>query len=155
MIYQNRLLVIGGRFNCEVKDTIHQIQLTFPNTSTLLRNMSRAICYHGVVTINEKIFIIAGTTTEFFEGTTDTVLVFDPTTNTCTKLEPLPYRVLYMATVAWKDNVVVLGGDDDEDNTYNTVILNNVTTRSHRKLPEMTKKRYDCRRYDHRLGCMG
>ena len=106
--------------------------------------MTRAICYHGAVTINEKIFIIAGTTTGFFEGTTDTVLEFDPATNTCTELEPLPYPVSHMATVAWKDNVVVLGGRDNESNVRNTVIMYNVATRGHRMLPEMTKKRYGC-----------
>ena len=49
-----------------------------------------------------------------------------------------------MATVAWKDNVVVLGGRDNESNVRNTVIMYNVATRGHRMLPEMTKKRYGC-----------
>ena len=106
--------------------------------------MTRAICYHGAVTINEKILIIAGSTTGFFEGTTDAVLEFDPATNTCIELEPLPYPVSHMATVAWKDNVVVLGWRDNESNIRNTVIMYNVARRSHRMLPEMTKKRYGC-----------
>ncbi len=49
-----------------------------------------------------------------------------------------------MATVTWKDNVVILGGKDKEGNKRNTVILYNVTTGSHRMLPEMRKKRYGC-----------
>ena len=144
VVDHNRLLVIGGRFNREVKDTIYEIQLILPYTSTLLCNMPRAICYHGAVTINEKIFIIGGTTTGFFQGATNTVLEFDPTTNTCTELNRLPYPVYHMATVAWKDIVVVLGGRDNESNIRNTVILYNVTTRSHDMLPAMTKKRYGC-----------
>ena len=49
-----------------------------------------------------------------------------------------------MATVAWKDNVVVIGGKDNEGNIRNTVILYNVTTGSYRMLPKMTKKRANC-----------
>ena len=146
VVYQNRLLVIGGEFVGEAYDTILEFQLTPPYTSRLLTKMPRPICCHGAVIINDKIFIVGGSTTGWFKvkDATNAVLVFDLTTNTCTELEPLPYPVLYMATVAWRDNVVLLGGDGDEGNTHNTVILYNVTTATHRKLPEMTKKRLGC-----------
>ena len=49
-----------------------------------------------------------------------------------------------MATVTWKDNVVVLGGMDNEGHVLDTVILYNVTTGSHRMLPSMKKKRSGC-----------
>ena len=49
-----------------------------------------------------------------------------------------------MATVTWKDNVVILGGRDNQDNILNTVILYNVTTGSHRMLSEMITKRWGC-----------
>ena len=54
------------------------------------------------------------------------------------------YWVKWMATVTWKDNVVILGGLDNQDNILNTVILYNVTTGNHRMLPEMTTKRWGC-----------
>jgi hypothetical protein len=49
-----------------------------------------------------------------------------------------------MATVTWKDNVIVLGGQDNEEKALNTVLLYNVTTGSYRMLPAMQKKRYSC-----------
>ena len=49
-----------------------------------------------------------------------------------------------MATVTWKDNVVVLGGTDEEDRVLDTVILYNVTTGSCRMLPSLKKKRSGC-----------
>ena len=144
VVYQNKLLLFGGCAFNWVYDTIHEIQLTPPYTSRLLTKMPRRICFHGAEIVSGKIFIIGGSTDGCCDGTKNTFLMFDPVTNTCTELKPLPYAVSRMATVIWKDNVVVLGGMDKEDNIRNTVILYNVTTGSHRMLPEMRKKRYAC-----------
>ena len=145
LVYQNRLLLIGGLKDPDkVHNTIYEIQLTRPYTSRLLTKMPQPVCDHGAEIVNGKIYIIGGSTTGYFGSTSDTVLMFDPESNTCTKLRPLPYALSHMATTTWKDNVVVVGGEDKEGNTCNTVILYNVTTGSHRMLPEMTKKRQSC-----------
>ena len=144
VVYQNRLIVIGGYGNIRVYDTIYEIQLNPPYTSKLLTRMSKPVCYHGAEIVNDKIFIIGGSTTGLSKDVTNTVLMFDPATNTCTEIKPLPYQLSAMATVTWKDNVVILGGRDDQVNILNTVILYNVTTGSHRMLPAMTTKRWGC-----------
>jgi N-acetylneuraminic acid mutarotase len=144
VVHQNRLLVIGGDFSDEISNAIHEIQLTPPFTSRLLTKLPRAICYHGTVIVNDKVYIIGGSTTGFGKDTTDYVLMFDPATNTCTELNPLPYPVSEMTTATWKDNVVVLGGEDKEGNILNEVILYNVATKRHRILPEMRQKRSGC-----------
>jgi hypothetical protein len=143
-VLHNRLLVIGGDVDDRVYDTIHEIQLIPPYTSKLLTKMPRPISAHGAEIVNDKVYIIGGRTTGYDKYATDTALMFDPATNTCTELKKLPYPVYAMATVTWKDNVVVLGGVDKKGNFLNSVILYNVTTGSHRMLPEMTKKRRDC-----------
>ncbi|CAB4043154.1 kinase, partial [Paramuricea clavata] len=144
VVLHNRLLVIGGEVDGSVYDKIHEIQLTPPYTSKLLTKMPRPICHHGAEIVNDKVYIIGGRTACYNKDATDTVLMFDPATNTCTELMKLPYPVFAMATVTWKDNVVVLGGEDEKANVLNSVILYNVTTGSHRMLPEMTKKRCYC-----------
>ena len=145
VVHHNRLLVIGGECCGSVNNTIHEIQLTPPHTSRLLTKMPQAICFHGTVIVKDKVYIIGGRTTQSGEGTClDYVLMFDPATNTCTELNPLPYSVSDMATVTWKDNVVVLGGEDKEGNILNKVILYNVATKRHRMLPEMRQKRRHC-----------
>ncbi|CAB4014215.1 RING finger 151-like [Paramuricea clavata] len=144
VVHQNRLLVIGGDFPDKISNAIHEIQLTPPYTSRLLTKMPRAICYHGGEIVNDKVYIFGGSTTGFGEATTDYVLMFDPATNTCKELNPLPHPVSHMATVAWKDNVVVLGGEDKEGNIFSEVILYNVATKRHRMLPEMRQKRRGC-----------
>ena len=144
VVYQNRLIVIGGCAGTRIHDTIYEIQLTPPYTSRLLTKMPKPVWCHGAEIVNDKIFIIGGKRTGLFKEATNTVLMFDPATNSCTKIKSLPYRVSSMATVTWKDNVVILGGKDDQDNILNTVILYNVTTGNHRMLPEMTTKRWGC-----------
>ena len=149
VVYQNRLLVIGGiagfaLFDSRVEfDSIYEIQLNPPYTSKLLTRMPRSVRSHGSELVNNKIYIFGGSRSTFWHSI-DNVLMFDPTSNNCTELQPLPYAVSDMATITWKDNVVVLGGMNKEGRALDTVILYNVTTGSHRMLPSMKKKRYGC-----------
>jgi N-acetylneuraminic acid mutarotase len=106
--------------------------------------MLRPICHHGAEIVNDNVYIIGGRTTGYAKDATDSVLMFDPSTNACTRLKNLPYPVFGMATVTWKDNVVVLGGADKGRKVLDKAILYNVTTGSHWMLPEMTKNRRDC-----------
>ena len=138
------LLVIGGRSGNGVSDRIEEIQPPFPPyTSNLHSTMPRPICYHGAVRIGGKIFIIGGSTGSDIR---DTILQLEKrrNTNDYKVLKPLPYPVSHMATTVWQDNVVVLGGRDNEGNVLDTAILYNVTTQSYRMLPNMTKKRAYC-----------
>ena len=148
VVYQNRLLVIGGItefdfFDLHVCDSIYEIQPNPPYTSKLLTRMPRSVTFHGSELVNNKIYIFGGSSSRFGH-IIDNVLVFDPATNNCTELQPLPFAVSEMATITWKDNVVVLGGKNKEHDALDTVILYNVTTGSHRMLPSMNMKRYGC-----------
>ena len=148
VVYQNRLLVIGGiagsdLYGSRVCDSIYEIELNPPYTSKLLTRMPRSVGCHGAELVNNKIYIFGGSVSEFWYSI-DNVLMFDPTSNNCTELQPLPFAVSEMATITWKDNVVVLGGRNKESRVLDTVILYNVTTGSHRMLPSMKMKRYGC-----------
>ena len=144
VVYQNCLLVIGGAARGVVYDTIYEIQLIPLYTSRLLTTMPKPLCFHGAVVVNNKIYIVGGCLTISRADSTNTVLMFDPATNTFTDLQLLPYSVSRMATVTWKDNVVFLGGIDKEHNLLNKVLLYDVATGNYRMLPEMKKKRYGC-----------
>ena len=108
--------------------------------------MPRNIYSHGAEIANNKIYIFGGNRLQgqydFYP--VDNVLMFDPTTNNFTELQPLPYAVSDMATVTCKDNVVILGGIGSIRRILDTVILYDVTTGSHRMLPSMKKKRFGC-----------
>ena len=151
LVHQNRLLVIGGLSLLDVRpfhavhDSIYEIQLTPPYTSKLLTRMPRSVVCHGAQIVNNMIYIFGGRTSQCGSNAIDNVLMFDPATHNFTELPSLPYSVSAMATVTWKDNVVVLGGIDKKADPFNTVILYNVTTGSYRMLPSMKKGRYGCR----------
>ena len=145
VVYQNRLLVIGGRHHImSQENSIYEFQLTCPYTSKLLATMPRKVKSHGVEILNNKIYIFGGSTSVFVHGAVNNVLMFDPATNNFTELQPLPYAVYGMATVTCKDNVFVLGGRNNEGHEIDTVILYNVTSGSHRMLPSMKTKRRGC-----------
>lgn len=144
LVYKNHAFIIGGRDGNKVYDTIHEIRLTPPYTSRILTRMPKPVCYHGAEIVNDKILIVGGSTTGSYKHTICTVLIFDPASNICTELKQLPHPVSHMTTVTWKDNVVVLGGMNDQGDILNTVILYNVTTECHRMLPGMTEKRFGC-----------
>ena len=55
----------------------------------------------------------------------------------------LPYKVSDMATVAYKDNIILIGGYDAEK-SLDDVVMFNVTNQEYKKLPCLLEKRYHC-----------
>ena len=80
----------------------------------------------------------------YYSGSVDKVLLYDITRNCCRALAPLPFPVSYMATVAWRDNVVIIGGVDKEGNVLNTVVSYDITNEKSEMLPSMKHKRSYC-----------
>ena len=77
---------------------------------------------HGAEVVEDKVLILGGFNSI---GTADSVLEFNPTTKKCKELPKLPFALRRIATVRWKNEVVVLGA-------WMTA------------LPSMLEKRYDC-----------
>jgi N-acetylneuraminic acid mutarotase len=72
------------------------------------------------------------------------VLEFDPEKNECKGLPSLPHPMKRMATVRWRDQVVVLGGRDKDDQVLNDVFMYDCKTGKITALPSMLEKRRDC-----------
>ena len=68
---------------------------------------------------------------------------YDVVKNEMKTLPSLPYKVSGMATVAYKDNIIIVGGWDGEE-SLNDVLKFNVTTHAYKKLPSMLEKRRFC-----------
>jgi hypothetical protein len=72
---------------------------------------------------------------------------YDITSNKLTTLTTLPYTVYNMATVAYKDNIIILGGQNCvPDNWYalNDVLIYNIHSLECKRLPSMLEKRSNC-----------
>ncbi len=143
VVYQQSVIHIGG-FNYdkgERSNVISELQLTSPCTMEELCRMPKPRGYHGAEIFGDKVLILGGCTAR---NTTDSVLEFDPKRKKCKEMPKLPFALWRMATVRWRDEVVVLGGCDKDGQKLSDVFMYNSKTGKTTALPSMLEKRCDC-----------
>ena len=96
---------------------------------------------HGAEVFEDTVLILGRYT---FNRTTYSVLVFDPESNECKEMPKLPYALERMGTVCWKDQLIVLGGCDKDDQVRNDVFMYNCKTSKITFLPSMLQRRREC-----------
>ena len=94
------------------------------------------------LSVNDYLHLF-GDSVYIFGGQPSKMEKYDVTKNEMKTLPSLPYKVSDMATVAYKDNIVIIGGYDGKK-CLNDVAMFNVTTHEYKKLPSMLKKRRFC-----------
>ena len=144
VLYNDHLMVTGGRNGNAVSDCIHEDQLVPPYTVKTLSRMPEPRQDHSTQLFDDNLLIVGGRTTGFYQDNLSSVVLYDIKKNECKQLAPLPYEVSKMATVRWGDNIVVIGGDDKRGKALDTVIIYNVKTEQSHLLPSMRCKRYGC-----------
>ena len=104
------------------------------NSRTLLfESFTRLVC--SVVRIGKSIYVVG--------GQPSTMEHYDLAKNQLTRLSPVPYPVTRAACVAYEDNVIIIGGEDDR-RPLNTVTMFNTTTQEYSRLPSMLQNRAGC-----------
>ena len=142
VVYQQSVIHIGGfQPGKGWSNVISELQLTSPCIMKELCQMPQPRAFHGAEVFEDKVLILGGFNSV---KTTDSVLEFDPKRNECKKMPKLPSALKRMATVRWRDEVVVLGGRDKDDQALNDVFMYNSKTGKTTALPSMLEKRYDC-----------
>ena len=68
---------------------------------------------------------------------------YDITNNIFRTLPPLPVKVQFAATAIWKDNILIVGGQN-ETSILNTVLMYNIPSGESQELPPMKYKRSSC-----------
>ena len=144
VLYNNHLIVTGGRNENGVSDCIHEVQLVPPYAVKTLSRMPEPRRDHSSQLFDDNLLIVGGSTTDRDQDNLSSVVLYDIKKNECKQLAPLPYEVSQMATVRWGDNIVVIGGVDKRSNALDTVIIYNVKTEQSHILPSMRCKRYGC-----------
>ena len=129
----------GGRFR--ESDAVYEVQLVPPYSSKMLTRLPQPRFYHGMEMFDQKLFILGGNDGK---GMTASVVQYDLFMNECKEMPPLPYAVIAMATVLWRNNVLVIGGMDGHHNPLNKVAMYDVITGRSQMLPCMKQKRHDC-----------
>ena len=143
VVYQQHIIHIGG-YNYDQgrkSDLISELQLTSPCTMKKLCQMPEPRDCHGAEIFEDKVMILGG---EGAQGYLNTVLEFDVNKNECKKMPPLPHPLSRMATVCWRDQVVVLGGCNKRVKALNVVFMYDCKTGKITTLPSMLEKRCRC-----------
>ncbi len=146
VVYQQRVFLIGG-YNHDQRrrsNMISQLQLTSPCTMNELCQMPKQReCLRAEI-IGDKVLVLGGGKTVVPKDYLDSVLEFDPKKNKCKVMPRLPHPLSLMATVRWRDQVVVLGGRDKHDQVVNDVFMYDCKTGKITAMPSMLEKRYGC-----------
>ena len=146
VVYQEHVIHIGG-YNCdegERSNVIGELQLAPPYNVKELCQMPEPRGYHRAEIFEDKVLILGGQKSDACEDYLDSVLEFDVKTNQCKEMPPLPRPLTSMATVQWRDQVVVLGGLDKNCEVVNDVFMYDCKTGKITVLPSMLEKRYGC-----------
>ena len=147
VVYNQRLMVVGG-YNAErseYSNSITEIPLVTPYASErVLATMKQRRCYHGVAIFGDRILIVGGRSGISSNSILRSVVMYDITKNEFQELAPLPYPVHSMATVKWRDNVIIMGGVDRNRRPLNNVFMYDINAQESRDLPNMNHKRKGC-----------
>jgi hypothetical protein len=147
LIHHDRLFMSGGWVEpsggvpvSQRSDAVYEVQLVPPYSSKILTRFPQARSHHGMEMFDQKLFILGG-----YDGNVmANVVQYDLITNECKEMSPLPYAIDEMATVLWRINVLVIGGEDEDDNALSKVVMYNVITGRSQMLPCMKHKRRGC-----------
>ena len=115
VVHAGKLIVIGGFDDSTGRnsDAIYEIPLTPPHRARRLNSLPQPRAGHGVVLVNDKIFIFGGGRSPWSPA--DDVWVYNISENRCRAINNLPYPVQGMATTRRGNTVMLLGGVGEAD----------------------------------------
>ena len=139
----NQLLISGGYDDKggTYADAIHSIRLKSKLKVKVVARMPFSRRFFGAEKFGDKVLIVGGTKTSSFDSCVSNVTEYNVKTNGLQELPPLPYHVTGMATAAWQDKLVIIGGRDEDGAALDTVIRYDVGSGHSTMLPRMREKR--------------
>ena len=144
IVYQGKLYVMGG-YNWSEKKTngkIYELSIIPPYTAKLLARMPQRRRNHKAEIVNGKLFILGGSTTNLSKDTIDSVVVYDFIKNEVKPCTSLPKPVWGMSTVTWGNMVIVIGGQDKNNQVLNDVFMYDTEKGQSQNLPPLVHKRF-------------
>ena len=142
VVYKDRLFVFGGSDSKTVSESIYEVLLIPPYSSDLKSQMVEARSYFGAASVANQILIAGGTTSDF-ENCSDIVEMYDISMNECKQMPPLPFAWSKMASVSWRNSIILIGGEDKYGQRLKRVLMYNVKGEC-TVLPSMKYERSGC-----------
>ncbi|XP_046841989.1 gigaxonin-like [Xenia sp. Carnegie-2017] len=144
VVCKQHILFIGGHIVGKGKsDLIYEIRITGTTSHVFkeLCHMPESRKNHGAEAVDDKVLIFGGWGKD--SKVLSSVLEFDQRTLTFKQMPPLPHPLAGMATVQWRDQVVLLGGYDGREK-LNSVFMYDSKTGTITVLPSMLEKNRCC-----------
>ena len=139
--HENSVILTGGRDGNNVSDGVYKVGLNPPHEVNLLTQMPEPRNYHGCEIVDGKVIMAGGKTSKYVKDNKNTVYLYDINNNACHILSPLPFSVAQMATVSYKDNLILIGGVNERGETLSTVAMYDIKTGETKMLPRLNYKR--------------
>ena len=128
LLYKDRILTF-------CKGVVETLLESPEESRILLQEEQVRRCFAGVHLFGDNVYIVGGQESKMEK--------YDMVKNEMKTLPSLPHKVWNMASVAYKDNIIIMGGSDGSQ-SLNDVVMFNVTTCEYKKLPSMLEKRTLC-----------
>ena len=145
VVYQQRVIHIGGFNGSSSSDVISELQLTPTVTMEKLFQMPEPRDCHGAEIFEDKVLILGGEEEDFDSiNVLNSVLEFDVKNNECKEMPPLPRPLTKIATVRWRDQVIVIGGCNKRNKVLDSVFMYDSKTGKTTALPSMLERRSFC-----------
>ena len=143
IVYQGKLYVMGGLNSNEnkINDDIYELSIIPPYTAKLLTRMPQPRRNHKAEIVNGNLFILGGSTTGYSKDAINSVVVYDFIKNKVKPCPSLPKPVCDMSTVTWGNKVILIGGQDKNDQVLNEVTMYDTESGQSQKLPPLIHKR--------------
>ena len=140
--HRNSAILTGGLGDGDnVSGGIYEISLNPPHNTKLLTQMPEPRCSHACEMVGNHVMVAGGRTSNYIKDAKNTVYAYDLNNNECKTLPPLPFAVAQMATVSYKDNVILIGGVNEKVETLNSAVMYDVKTGKVKMLPRLNHKR--------------
>ena len=125
----------GNRIITFYRDVVEtSLEPPYKSKTLLYESYTRLVC--SVVKFGNSIYIVGGQPSKMEH--------YDMVKNKMTLLDPVPYPVTRMACVAYGDNIIIIGGEDDCRRPLDDVVMYNITTQEYTMLPSMLERRAGC-----------
>ena len=135
--HENSSILAGGLFDEEhISNEIYEI-----NPPKVLAQLPEPRCAHGCDIVDNQVVITGGRTSPYLLHAKNTVYAYDINSNECKTLPSLPFSISSMATVTYKGNVILIGGNNDKGQSLDSVLMYNVKTGQVKMLPYLNHKR--------------
>ena len=148
VVYHNDLLFMSGGWVQPTdgglstrSNVVYEVQLIPPYSSKILTRLTQPRSHHRMEMFDQKLFIFGGYDNR---KATASVIQYDLVKDECKEMPPLPYPVQIMASVLWRNNVLLIGGQDEHYRALNKVVMYDVITGHSQTLPCMKQKRCGC-----------